>query len=93
MSSCRVTRVSFSDGYLPDVRINLSQVSLLEFQLVAASVLAFTMAALYMLGRRVSRRTGIPAWKSTLDQKERLIACAIMAGALELSFLLLLLVQ
>ena len=83
------------------MRIDLSQITLLEFQLVAASVLAFTIAALYALGRRVSRRTGIPAWQcvvspsaaSTLDRKERLLAFAIIAGGLELLVLLLLLVQ
>lgn len=83
------------------MRIDLSQITLLEFQLVAASVLAFIIAALYALGRRVSRRTGIPAWKyvvspsaaSTLDRKETLVAFAIIAGGLELLVLLLLLVQ
>lgn len=83
------------------MRIDLSQITPLEFQLVAAPVLAFIIMAFYVLGRRASRRTGIPAWKyvvspsaaSTLDRKEALWAFAIIAGGLELLVLLLLLVQ
>ena len=83
------------------MRIDLSQISLLEFQLVAASVLAFIVAAFYALGRRASRRTGIPAWRyvvspsaaSTLERKERLLAFAILGCSVELLVLLLLLVQ
>jgi hypothetical protein len=83
------------------MRIDLSQITPLEFQFVAAPVFALVLAGLYVLGIRASRRTGIPPWKyvvspsaaSTMDRREKLIALAIMAGGLELMVLLLYFVQ
>ena len=79
------------------MRIDFSGITPLKFQLAAVPVLLLLVGVFYLLGRRASRRTGIPAWKyvmlpsaaSTLNQGEKLIAFAATAGGMALLLFLL----